>query len=42
MTEIHDVKGIALLRQHAAGKDQVSPIKVVVAQPFGVSVDQSY
>jgi hypothetical protein len=31
MTEINNIKRVALLRQHAAGEYQVSPIKIVAA-----------
>ena len=34
------IERVALLRQHAAGHDQVGPVEVVVAQFLGVAVDQ--
>ena len=38
--EIDDIERVVLLRQHAAGQDQIGPIEVVVAQLLGVAVDQ--
>ena len=39
MTEIHDIKSVALLRQHAASENQIGPIQVAVAQLFGIAID---
>ena len=38
--EIDDIERVVLLRQHAAGQDQIGPVEVVVAQLLGVAVDQ--
>ena len=38
--EIDDIERVVLLRQHAAGEDQIGPVEVVVAQFLGVAVDQ--
>ena len=40
VAEVDDVERVALLRQHAAGKDQIGPVEVAVGQFLGVAVDQ--